>query len=259
MVHTKKKFLLAPVGAVALVLVMASMSYACTAFIGRFSVTGDAAGTPTVVVDGKGSRTSFVMSQCVSADRTFASDDATASGWAGYVDISTATSPQVSGCNNNASVEDRKLPACGSGDATGTESSCGGGTTTDYRTYTIRFYNSTPDINTSSQEPPLGLRVPGYSNHTTWTTDCMFETSAPTAQTLGSVTVNHTDGKLRTASGNQGTFTPGGTARFQLKGVLAGQNLNRDYTTANPSAQESAVCITDGGAYYGNQAPVTIA
>lgn len=228
-----KKFLMVLVTAVAGVLALGSVASACTAWIGRFEVTGDkgnngGTGTGTVVVDGKGSRTFFSMTQCVSDDVTHAS----ASG--GSVTIRTDTSPQASGCNNYPDVADRKLPECGSG---GSAPACTG---SNKRNYNIRFYNS----------GPAGT-LAGYSNHTTWREDCMSTTSSPLSVKLGTATVDST-GKLDSATvgsyGGNGFNAATKTAHFNLP-----SGLNKDVPP-----RESALCITDNAAYYGNQAPVTI-
>jgi hypothetical protein len=72
----------------------------------------------------------------------------------------------------------------------------------------------------------------GYSDHTHWVTDCM---AGGPGVTLGSATVT-----------TQGKFS----------GQPIGFNLPA--STANTSPQESAVCVSDSFADYGNMAPLTI-
>lgn len=50
----KRQFLLLPLAAAAVVLVVVSTAYACTSFKGQFNVTGNAAGSGTVVATGNG-------------------------------------------------------------------------------------------------------------------------------------------------------------------------------------------------------------
>ena len=86
-------------------------------------------------------------------------------------------------------------------------------------TYYVRYYNST-------------TTRPGYSDHTHWSTDCMYGSSGVT---LGTVQVN-ARGKLDKQP-----------AAFALPS-----------SRADVAPQESAVCISDNGGAFGNQAPLTI-
>ncbi len=73
----------------------------------------------------------------------------------------------------------------------------------------------------------------GYSDHTHWRNDCMAGT--PGAVTLGNVTVTS-------------------------RGAIVGQPLGFSLPASTPTSggQESAVCISDSFADFGNMAPLTI-
>ena len=86
--------------------------------------------------------------------------------------------------------------------------------------YRVRYYNST-------------ATAPGYSTHTTWKTDCMV--GGPGIQ-IGLADVG-SDGKI---VGQPKTYSLGNSANLDSGG------------------KESAVCISDSGAAFGNMAPVTI-
>jgi len=86
--------------------------------------------------------------------------------------------------------------------------------------YRVRYYNST-------------ATAPGYSTHTTWKTDCMV--GGPGIQ-IGLADVG-SDGKI---VGQPKTYSLGNSANLDSGGM------------------ESAVCISDSGAAFGNMAPVTI-
>lgn len=88
------------------------------------------------------------------------------------------------------------------------------------KTYLVRYYNSTSS-------------APGYSTHYRWQTDCM--TGGPGRQ-IGTATVNSTGA----FNGGALTFSLGNSARTDSGG------------------QESAVCVSDSGAAFGNMAPVAI-
>jgi hypothetical protein len=90
-------------------------------------------------------------------------------------------------------------------------------------TYYVRYYNSNSD-------PAEG---PGYTDHYHWWTDCMY--GGPGKTLAGPLTIG-SDGKIV------------GSRTFGL-----GDSPNRD-----SGGQESAVCISDSGGAFGNQAPVTI-
>lgn len=227
--HRKNRVLLVPFGVVAGLLVVASVAYACTAWIGQFKVTGNGTHVPTasdtVTVDGKGTRTSFVMDQCV--DSSVAKSTHTS----GSITIWTGESPQVSGCNNDPDAADRRLPECGSG---GSPATCTG---SNKRTYEVRYYNS--------QYGTLG-NGPGYDDHDTYNVDCMSTLLNGSVQ-LGSMTVD-SNGNIDSATG--GTYnSTAKTANFSLP---SGSQ------THDQSPAESAVCVSDAAAYYGNQAPLTI-
>lgn len=88
------------------------------------------------------------------------------------------------------------------------------------RSYFVFYYNST-------------ATAPGYTDHYHWTTDCM--TGGP--------------GVKKT------------TVSIGSDGRIAGQPLTvalGDSARADTGGQESAVCVSDSGAAYGLQAPVTI-
>lgn len=98
-------------------------------------------------------------------------------------------------------------------------------------TYTIRYYNSVP-------------LVPGYSGTgtaRTWKTDCM---SSLFGKPMNSAN-NGSGTSTTTVSG--GVIT--GPTQFWFNSATA---LN-----ASSQPNESAVCITDSNANYGNQAPLT--
>jgi len=86
--------------------------------------------------------------------------------------------------------------------------------------YRVRYYNST-------------ATAPGYSTHTTWKTDCMV--GGPGIQ-IGLADVG-SDGKI---VGQPKTYSIGNSANLDSGG------------------KESAVCISDSGAAFGNMAPVAI-
>ncbi len=93
---------------------------------------------------------------------------------------------------------------------------------TQTRTYQVNFYNS------------VYPNSPGFTNHTTWKTDCM--TGDAGGQLGSNVTIDNT-GKI---VGQPKTFTlPTGL-------------------TSDKAPAESAVCVSDNSALYGNQAPLTI-
>lgn len=86
--------------------------------------------------------------------------------------------------------------------------------------YRVRYYNST-------------ATAPGYSTHYKWSTDCMV--GGPGIQ-IGLADVG-SDGKIV----------------GQPKAYSLGNSANVD-----TGGKESAVCISDSGAAFGNMAPVTI-
>jgi hypothetical protein len=87
--------------------------------------------------------------------------------------------------------------------------------------YLILFYNST-------------ATAPGYSDHTHWANDCMA--GSPGAVTLGTVSVG-ADGRIA-----------GQPRTFALPSALR----------KDTAPKESATCISNSAATYGNQAPLTI-
>lgn len=86
-------------------------------------------------------------------------------------------------------------------------------------TYYVRYFNSS------------ATRA-GYTDHTHWWTDCMYGSSGVT---LGTVQVN-------------------------ARGRLAKQPATFALPSSTPDVapQESAVCISDNGGAFGNQAPLTM-
>lgn len=166
-------------------LAIASTAFACTAFLGSFTVTGNAGGS--VTVNGTDTPNTFTMTQTVN------NGIAKATKTGGSFSISTGTATNGS-----------KLPK---------------------NTYGIRYYNSSS-------------LLPGYMGTGTsrqWVTDCM---SAPFGTKIGDTQVN-----------SAGQVT--GQTSFSFNNTLP---LN-----TNPAGvRESAVCITDSSALYGNQAPITI-
>lgn len=89
--------------------------------------------------------------------------------------------------------------------------------------YLVRFYNGA-----------------GYSTHTQWAVDCM---AGGPGVTLGKVTVG-TDGLITKQNG--AASAP--AVLFNLPGSL----------TPNVAPAESAVCISNANATFGNMAPLTI-
>ena len=94
-------------------------------------------------------------------------------------------------------------------------------------TYYVRYYNGTTC-------PPTSTRTscPGYTDHTHWSTDCMY---GGRGVTLGTVQVN-------------------GRGRIDKQPAA----FSLPTSTADVGPQESAVCISDNGGAFGNQAPLTI-
>lgn len=86
-------------------------------------------------------------------------------------------------------------------------------------TYYVRYYNSS-------------ATRPGYTDHYHWWTDCMYGSSGVT---LGTVQVN-------------------------ARGKIDKQPATFPLPTSRPDVapQESAVCISDNGGAFGNQAPLTM-
>lgn len=224
----KKAIFMVPFGAVAGLLAIASVAYACTSWIGQFQVTGNNTPSDTVTSDGKGTRTSFTMSQCVTGPVTKSTKNS------GSITIWTGTSPQDANCNNSSNAADRRLPECGSGGSG--DLTCTG---TNKRVYNVNFYNS--------KYPTR----PGYTDHTTWNEDCMSGLTSQGVVELGEVTVDsngNIDSATVGANGGSGYDSTNRTANFNLPGSL----------TADRSPKESAVCVSDNAAYYGNQAPLTV-
>ncbi len=210
---------------VAGVLVMASAAFACTSWIGQFQVTGNAGTSGTVTADGKGTTTSFTMTQCVDSPIAKSTNGSPTRGsvtiWTGQVN---------SGCSNITGADGR-LPECGSG---GSPATCTG---SNKRQYDIRFFNSSYGL--------LGKQ--GYSTHTQWSQDCM-NGGILGATRLGGVEVD--------SSGNLSRVVDGGTYDSTTK--KATFNLPTGVLNTDSGGKESAACISDTNAYYGNQAPLTI-
>lgn len=196
----RKRFLLAPASAVALVLAVAAVAYACTVWRGTMTVRGNHPSSGEVTVTGLR----------VGMTQTVTSGVAKSTKNSGFFLVSTG-----SAASNN------KLPWK---DSSG-----------NIKKYYVKFYNSSAS-------------GPGYSNHTTWSTDCM---AGGPGVLLGSVTLNE-GGQIASVqyvgSALNVPAVPGAPVKFDLA-----NGLNSDVSPA-----ESAVCISDPGAAYGNQAPLTI-
>lgn len=104
------------------------------------------------------------------------------------------------------------------------------------KTYYLRFFN--------------GNAYNGFN--TNWLVDCM---AGSPGSLMSEVTLN--------ATGGIATLKPGASGATLAAGVVT-QTLTKDYfghalsNTPNTAAYESAVCISDTGGAYGNQAPLTI-
>ena len=191
MTHLKtKKILLMPFGVVAILLVVASASYACTVFRGTLTLSGNLGGTVTAT----GLRTGMVNRISAGVTKASAAN--------GSVNVSTGTD----GCCN-------RLPDKDSSGA--------------LRNYQINFFNGK-----------------GFDTHTHWFTDCMtFDAGVTVAEVrlnaLGQIAQRKVNGVYTNVT--------------QPVQVGMGRGL-----TPNTAGQESAVCISDDTALYGNQAPITI-
>lgn len=196
----RKRFILAPASAVALVLAVAAAAYACTVWRGTMTLRGNDPSSGEVTVTGLR----------VGMTQTVTSGIAKATKNSGWFLVSTG-----SAASNN------KLP---SKDASG-----------NTKKYYIKFYNSTASS-------------PGYSTHANWYTDCM---AGGPGVLLGSVTLNDS-GQIASVQYVGSTTTlpmvPGVPVKFDLASGLK----------ADTAPAESAVCISDPGAAYGNQAPLTL-
>lgn len=87
------------------------------------------------------------------------------------------------------------------------------------KSYLLRYYNSTAG-------------APGYSDHYHWQTDCMAGSSGVTLATVS----------------------------IGSDGRIVGGPITKPIVSANldTAPQESTVCVSDSGGFFGNQTPLTI-
>lgn len=191
----KKKFVLVPTAAIAVLLAFATVAWACTSWKGTFDVKGNRSDSGTVQSKG-GNCLLGGMCQTVTSPVAKA-------------DSSNGSFTIATGAYSCGVLCTSKLPA---------------------GTYDVNFYNS---------QGAAG----GYASHSNWETDCMSPVpSPPTGFTTwaAAVTVN--------SSGVASPKSPYTSLTYTLPNSLS----------ADSSPQESAVCISDSNANYGNQAPLTI-
>lgn len=115
-------------------------------------------------------------------------------------------------------------------------------------TYYLKYYNKAFGVDVNRD----GVIDPGYSDHTHWMVDCM---AGGPGEMMSKVNLN--------SSGAINSLTPGSSGAT-LSGNVVTLNLTRNYSgatltsTADVAPTESAICISDPGAAYGNEAPLTI-
>ncbi|MDP9388266.1 MAG: hypothetical protein M3Q48_10260 [Actinomycetota bacterium] len=197
---SKRKILAIPFAALAGVLVMTSMSYACTVWMGKFKVKGSA-GTGEVVA--VGDPTTGMKHKSVSS--AYAINENNPGG-----ELRLRVEPEASGSSN-------KLPRFNS-DGT-------------VKKYYLRF-----DPFTSSSDGD-------FPTHTAWKYDCM---AGSFGYTMGDyVTV---DSNGYSYGGSVGGYW---YRKIQSTSATTPWDGTKYYN-------EAATCISDAGAGYGNQAPVTL-
>lgn len=225
--HNKKLTAAASCAAAGLVL-LGSTAYACTAYLGTFTVKGDAPQSQEVTATGLDvSDHTYAINEnnTWSMDQTVSGTFAKASAINGSVRISTGVAP-------NGSKLWRTNPRGA------------------LVVYDINYYNSDATVHQHGPTPFGTFHVggPGYTTHDNWHADCMSPFYNEINEAQGFV---HTPGTVAI-----------GQVTVDENGVAEGSAAQRTFAlpASNPDSgtQESAVCISDKQAYWGNQAPVTI-
>lgn len=226
-------------GAAAMLALLAGVAFACTSWVGSFTLAGDHADSETVRSDGQGTRSDFTMTQQLNQQVGAVSETD------GAVTFATGTS------NNNST-----LPGEGETDHEN------GNFNEHDGVYDVLYYNNDNTLN-----------EPGYTGSAAdgdreWNVDCMDDGTLAEGTKIAEIRVsggdaddssNEPKGEIKGIKSTTGAVVnasfDSGAAPNEVTFDLADDVLTETNTFG---VDESAFCLSDEGFYYGNQVPMTV-